>query len=214
MSEQDTGNNDGGGGTGTDTGTEDEAASRLLASWMSQEDTGSGGGDTQRQQSGQEQDMASLPEWAQKQIRDLRKESGDHRTSKNEAEQKYQGTLDAIAKALGLKEDEKPDPDKLASQLTSEQTEKRDAKVQLAVYRRAATNGANPDALLDSASFLQSLTDVDPSQEQAVDEAIKAAVEKNPNLAAQRPRGFEHGPRGEAPTGSMNDLILGQLGRR
>lgn len=210
---EDNGNNDGGGGTGT--GTEDEAASRLLASWMN--DGGSGGssdngGGGDNSGGGQAQDVKSLPDWAQKLITDTRSEAAQHRTGKNEAEQRYQATLDGIAKALGLKQDE-VDPEKLTQQLSQEQGATREAKMQLAVYRRAAANGANPDALLDSASFLRSLGDVDASKDDAVDAAIKAAVQKNSGLAAQRPRGFEHGPRADAPAGNMNDLILGQLRR-
>ncbi|NUO36443.1 MAG: hypothetical protein HOQ27_15440 [Dermatophilaceae bacterium] len=96
-----------------------------------------------------------------------------------------QQQLDALAKALGLKSDDTPpDPAKLTEQLTAEQTRAREAAVQLAVYRNASEHGANPDALLDSASFLRAVTDVDPTDAKAVGEAIKAAVEANPRLAA------------------------------
>lgn len=134
-----------------------------------------------------------------------------------QAQQSQQSQLDAIAKALGLKGDEPPDPDKLASQLTSEQTKARDAQVQLAVYRRAAANGANPDALLDSASFLRGLGDLDPGKDDAVDTAIKAAVENNPNLAAQRVtpgvRDAAQGSNASAGGHTVNDLIRAAAGR-
>lgn len=161
--------------------------------------------------------MASLPEWAQKQIRDLRKEAGDHRTSKNTAETKHQETLDAIAQALGLKANEPPDPAKLAEQVTGEQAKARQAQTHLAVYRRAAGNGANPDALLDSASFLTSLDDVDLSTDDAVDAAIKTAVEKNPNLAAQRvvpgSRDAAQGANATSGGQTINDLLRAAAGR-
>lgn len=134
-----------------------------------------------------------------------------------QAQQTQQSQLDAIAKALGLKGDEPPDPDKLASQLTSEQAEKRDAKVQLAVYRAATANGANPDALLDSQSFLTSVKDVDPADQDKVATAIKAAVEKNPNLAAQRVtpgvRDAAQGSNAQAGGTTVNDLIRAAAGR-
>lgn len=96
-----------------------------------------------------------------------------------------QQQLDGIAKALGLKpEDTPPDPAKLTEQLTTEQAKAREAAVQLAVYRNATAGGANPDALLDSASFLRSLADVDPNDTAAVTTAIKAAVQANARLAA------------------------------
>lgn len=93
--------------------------------------------------------------------------------------------FDTIAKAFGAKTDEAPpDPEALAKQVSDEQAKAREAAVQLAVYRNAGEHGANPDALLDSASFLRSLSEVDPTDAEAVGEAIKAAVEANPRLAA------------------------------
>lgn len=95
-----------------------------------------------------------------------------------------QTQLDAIAKALGLKQDEPPDPAKLAEQVTTEQAKAREAAVQLAVYRNAAQAGGDPDALLDSATFLSGLAKVDPTDAQAVATAIKAAVEASPRLGS------------------------------
>jgi cytochrome c556 len=102
-----------------------------------------------------------------------------------------QTQLDGIAKALGLKSDDTPpDPAKLTEQLTVEQKNAREAQVQLAVYRNAAQFEGNADALLDSASFLRSLADVDPTDTAAVGAAIKAAVEANPRLKATDPNPF------------------------
>lgn len=95
--------------------------------------------------------------------------------------------IDAIAKIFGAKGGEPPDPAALAEQVAQEQARAREAAVQLAVYRNAAANGANPDALLDSASFLRSVAEVDPADATAVAEAIKAAVTANPLLKAADP---------------------------
>lgn len=215
MSEPSTDNS----GTDAATAAEDAAAQQLLAQWAADDQTPQQTQQTtqQTQTSDQAQDVKSLPDWAQKLITDTRSEAAQHRTGKNEAEQKYQGTLDAIAKALGLKDDDPPDPDRLAQQVTSEQTRARDAQVQLAVYRRAGANGASGDALLDSASFLRTLTDVDPDNDAAVDAAIKAAVEKNPNLAAQRVtpgvRDAAQGSNASAGGATVNDLIRAAAGR-
>lgn len=129
-----------------------------------------------------------------------------------------QQQLDAIAKALGLKEDEKPDPAKLTEQLTKEQQTAREAQVQLAVYRNAADAGGDPSALLDSASFLASLKDVDPTDAQAVQAAIKAAVEASPRLAVQDgknpPPSFGGGPRKPEPpkaAGSLGEAIRNKI---
>ena len=111
-----------------------------------------------------------------------------------------QSQLDAIAKALGLKPDDQPaDPAKLTADITAAQADAREARQQLAVYRNAAANEANPDALLDSASFLRSMADIDPTDADAVNAAIKAAVEGNPGfkavVAPPVPPTFGGGPR-------------------
>lgn len=111
-----------------------------------------------------------------------------------------QQQMDAIAKALGLKSDDTPpDPAKLTEQVQAEQAKARQAAVQLAVYRNAGEHQANPDALLDSASFLASLAEIDPSDAAAVGGAIKAAVEKNAALkSTPATPSFQGGPRGGA----------------
>jgi len=116
------------------------------------------------------------------------------------ATQSHQEQLDAIAKALGLKPDDQPaDPAKLTADITAAQADAREARQQLAVYRNAAANEANPDALLDSASFLRSMADIDPTDADAVNAAIKAAVDGNPGfkavVAPPVPPTFGGGPR-------------------
>lgn len=149
-------------------------------------------------------------------IQNLRTEKGDPAKvaelegKLTEFQTQQQQQMDAIAKALGLKQDEPPDPEKLAAQVSEEQTRARDAQVQLTVYRRAANAEANANALLDSAKFLASLKDVDPSDEAAVDAAIKAAVEANPLLkATPATPPFPGGPRPPAPTqaGTLGEAI-------
>lgn len=103
----------------------------------------------------------------------------------NETRNAQQSQLDTIAKALGLKGDEPPDPAKLTEQVTREQQNARDAQVQLAIYRSARDAGGDPDSLLDSASFLRSLGDVDPADSEAVAKAIKEAVTANPRLGVE-----------------------------
>lgn len=165
----DGGANGGGAGAGSDAGAG--------------ADGGAGG---QQQQQQDAQDVKSLPEWAQKLITDTRSEAAQHRTGKNEAEQKHQGVLDAIAKALGIKEDE-VDPEQLTKDLAGSQTAHRETAVKLAVFQKAATHKGDPKALLDSNTFLAKVKDLDPTAddfESNVDAAIKAAVEANPKLKA------------------------------
>ncbi|WP_052372643.1 hypothetical protein [Amycolatopsis taiwanensis] len=152
----------------------------------------------------QQDDVASLPEWAQKQIRDLRTEAAGNRTKAKETEQTHQQTLDAIAKALGLKQDEPPDPAKLAEELTNERSSRRQALVELAVFKTASKQGADPDALADSRAFMSALDKLDPTAEDfaaKLSETIKKAVQDNPKLKT-----------GQAPAGQSGGDFSGGTG--
>ncbi|MEV0379800.1 hypothetical protein [Nonomuraea sp. NPDC050643] len=103
-----------------------------------------------------------------------------------------------IAKALGLaSEEEKPiDPQKVIETLTAERdstaTERdqererhRRALIELAVHRASQKVGADPDALLDSRSFLKAVRDMDPDADDfsaGLAETIQTAVENNPKF--------------------------------
>ena len=132
--------------------------------------------------------VESLPEPVQKMIRDLRKEAGDRRTALTAAEQRQQDVVRAFAKAAGIAlpdDDKGPDPEALTRQLTAAQTAQRQAAVELAVYRAAGKHQGDPDALLDSRTFLRAVENLDPAADDFavnVDAAIKATVEANPKL--------------------------------
>jgi hypothetical protein len=157
-------------------------------------------------------DVASLPDWAQKLITDTRAEAADWRTKLRAAETSagQQGELlGKVAAALGLDAGGRPDPAKLAEQLTASQAETKRRAVELAVYRGAAEQAGNPDALLDSRRFMAEVADLDPAAADfpaKVTAAIKAAVAANPTLkaAVQAPAApprsggeFTGGPGGE-----------------
>lgn len=75
----------------------------------------------------------------------------------------------------------------LTQQVTDVTAERDETRVELAVYRGAATAGADPEALLDSRGFLNTVKGLDPEAEDfrtKVTEAIKAAVAANPKLGA------------------------------
>lgn len=120
--------------------------------------------------------VESLPAAAQKLITDLRKADGDERVAKK--------TLDAIQKALNpdAKDGEKPDAEALTKALTERDTEAKQARSELAVYKAATKLGADADALLDSRGFLAKLKDIDPSKNADIEKAIKEAVTANPKL--------------------------------
>lgn len=127
------------------------------------------------------------PDAARAEIERLRKENGAARTNAKAqaAEEARKELANTIGKALGIVEDgAETDPAKLTESLTTAQREAKQARVELAVFRNAATAGGDPAALLDSASFLAKVADLDPSDSSALSEAIKSAVEANPRLGA------------------------------
>ncbi|GAA2184955.1 hypothetical protein GCM10009785_34870 [Brooklawnia cerclae] len=105
----------------------------------------------------------------------------------------------AIGQALGI-EQAPADPKELAAQLATSQQQASAARRESAVLRLAAANGANPDALTDSASFLRSVGQIDPDDIQALSEAIKKAVAAHPQYAS--------GP-AQAPGAGWRDVTAG-----
>jgi hypothetical protein len=127
------------------------------------------------------------PDAAKAEIERLRRENAKDRTDAKAraAEEARTDLAQTIGKALGLVADDTPvDPAALTEQLTTTQAEAKQARVELAVFRNAASAGGDPAALLDSASFLKSLDAIDPNDTSAVAEVIKKAVEANPRLGA------------------------------
>jgi hypothetical protein len=136
------------------------------------------------------EDVASLPDWAQKLIGKTRSEAAGNRAKANENAQALEATRDAIAKALGLKGDDDPVQAALtaAEQRDAALSEVRQAKVENAVLMMAERHGADPIALTDSRSFMRATEGLDPSAEDftaKVEDAIKTALEANPLLKSQ-----------------------------
>ncbi|MEU4444891.1 hypothetical protein AB0K14_03240 [Actinosynnema sp. NPDC050801] len=135
----------------------------------------------------------------------LRAEVAEWRTRFEGAQQ---GIVEKIAAALGLgKAGEAPTVEQVTEQLTAAQREARERAVDVAVYRAAPTAGADPDALLDSASFRTRVADLDPSAADFADKvaaAITATVQANPRLAAAPSAAPRSGGQitGGSPTGS------------
>ena len=129
----------------------------------------------------------------------------------------HQAQMDALAKAFGLKsDDEPPDAEALTAQVQAEQAKARDAALQLAVFKAAPQHEANASRLLDSASFLASLKDVDPTDADALGDAIKAAVEADEMFKATpapTTPPFPGGPRSSATprAGSLGEAIANKL---
>jgi hypothetical protein len=153
--------------------------------------------------------VTDLPAWAQKIITDTRKEAGDDRAAAKTAEQSI---TDKIATALGLKPDAATDPAALTAALTEAQAKSTAAARELAIFKAAASAGADPSKLLDSNSFTSSVSGLDPSDGAAISAAITAAVAANPNLKAvlaAAASGTELGGTGE--TGQITEQQLAAM---
>jgi len=124
------------------------------------------------------------------------------------AEAAQQDTLNKVAVALGLKPDPNTDPTEAVKQAAAERDKAvaaaRTQAVELAVYRSAGKAGGDPDALLDSRTFLRTLEDLDPEHKDfgsKVAEAIGVAVKDNPKLAAAAADGDGKKNAGTGPGG-------------
>lgn len=156
------------------------------------------------------EDISSLPDWAQKQLRDARAEAAKSRTTaKQNAAAEARAELTAqLAKALGLAEDEPVDPAELTSQIEHAQSVAWRNGVELQVFRAAGSLGANPEALLDSMSFIDSLDDLvdedprSPEFTEALKEKVAAALERNPGYRAAQQATGPAGPRPDPSQGA------------
>lgn len=175
------------------------------------------------------EDISALPDWAQKAIREARAEAAKSRTTakQNAAEQARQETLAQVAKALGIGQDGEPvDPAELTEQIEQAQAAAFRSSVELGVYRTATALGADPEALLDSNRFIDSLDDLveqdprSPEFTQALEAKIREILEQHPSkykANGQAPAGPpaprpdpSQGPRGPQPqrfSGSLTDAI-------
>lgn len=160
-------------------------------------------------QQGTPESVDSLPEWAQREIRKARKEAGDYRTAKNDAERSLAELREQTAVALGLKQPAAPvDP-----ALTAAQQQARQASIDLAVLRAASTEGVNADRLLDSARFLENARALDHTASdfpQQIRAAIAAAVAADPALKTARAAGSS-GPDLGRTTGEQGPITEEQL---
>ncbi|MFF9210473.1 MULTISPECIES: hypothetical protein [unclassified Streptomyces] len=102
-----------------------------------------------------------------------------------------QAILAKLAEKAGIElDDGKADPQKLAEKLIATEAKARTNAVKLAVFQGAAVHQGDPEALLDSSSFLKRLDGLDPDADDFADkvsEAIKDAVEKNARFKRSEP---------------------------
>ncbi len=188
------GTGDGGDGAGGDGGSSDGGGAG--SGDDSGKDTGQGKGD----------DLSATVKRLEKELADARRDAGKARTDakKQAADDAVNALTQQLGKALGfVKDDAPPDPKALADAIAQKDTtisEKESAlrgkDVELAVWSRADKLSAKASALLDSRSFVNAISGLDPSEkgfQAALDNAIKDAVKDNPAFAAVQSAGKSGG---------------------
>lgn len=173
-----TGDTDTGAGGGDDAGAAGDSTGAAT-------DTGAGAGSSG-------EDLAAKVARLEKELKGANAEAGKARTDakKKAADEERARITKELGKVLGLVEDDKdaaPDPAKLTAEITRATAAHRETAVELAVFKRAARGGADPDALTDSRAFLAKLKDLDPAADdftKKLDKAIAEAVSDNPKLKA------------------------------
>ncbi|MGL4831274.1 MAG: hypothetical protein ACRCWS_01650 [Propionibacteriaceae bacterium] len=106
-------------------------------------------------------------------------------TAKSEAEERLAKALEAIAQAAGVKP--ATTPEHLAQQLAEAQQQNRQQAVHVAIMQKAATLGANPNALLNSLRFDRAIAALDPSDQAGIENAIQAEIQADLGLHAAAP---------------------------
>ena len=155
-------------------------------------------------------------------LKAARDEAAQNRIKAREAASEKDQLIQTLGKALGLVKDDDeqgkgPDADALTAQIADEQAKATSAARELAVYKAATSAGGDPDALLDSRRFLDSIKDVDPTDGTKITDAIKAAVNDNQNLASRRAPGASTADTASGPGGgstpkadmSLADAVAG-----
>ncbi|MFD6421559.1 hypothetical protein [Streptomyces sp. NPDC060198] len=155
-------------------------------------DTGAGKG----HKDGGADDSAATITRLEKELADARKDAGKARTEakKQAADDAVKEITQKLGEALGIvKGDKPPTAEDLTKALADRDTKltERDAalrakNIELAVYGRAEKHKAKASALLDSRSFVESISTLDPTATgfgKALDDAIEKAVKANPSFA-------------------------------
>ena len=163
---------------------------------------------------GPAENVDQLPDWAQKIIRDTRKEAGDNRTKALTAETAAQERVNKILEAAGIKTAEEPlDAAKLTEQLSAKDQSIRNLTVERALDKAARKAGADEDLLDAVLTRKGALAGLDPSATdfaQQLDALVKAEVDANPKLKAARAAGAS-GIEQTGGTGEQGQITEQQL---
>ncbi|MFJ3089032.1 hypothetical protein [Streptomyces sp. NPDC086838] len=162
---------------------------------------------------------------------DVEAEKAKRTAAEQKAKDEQAAFMKKVAAAFGIETDEAkpPTPEELAKQLDEARGETKESRaqarqtqVELAVYKTAGKHGGDPDALLDSRTFANAISKLDPSAadfDEQVGKAVKTAVDSNKKLAAKapEPKEPEPTPAGGAPMdgagGSKKQLTGADIAR-
>ncbi|MFE9099034.1 hypothetical protein [Streptomyces sp. NPDC007264] len=138
---------------------------------------------------GEPQDVASLPEWAQKIIRDTRAEAADYRTRYQAAQPQPPAAPQAPAPAPqqpapAADGDVARLPQWAQRAVTDGQGAAQQLALQTAVIAAAPAAGADVARLLDSQAAMRALAAINPADPAAVKQAIEGVLTTHQHLAA------------------------------
>lgn len=152
------------------------------------------------------------PAAARAEIEKLRRENASERINAKQAA--ADEARNELLQKLGLTKDgdKAPDPAALATELATARETARGNALNLAIYKAATTNGADPSRLLDSNSFMTSINGLDPADGDAVSAAIKTAVAANKTLRTAQAVGAS-GIELTGGTGEQGQITEAQLSR-
>ncbi|MFI6371017.1 hypothetical protein [Streptomyces sp. NPDC050546] len=139
---------------------------------------------------GEPQDVASLPEWAQKIIRDTRAEAADYRTRYQAAQPQQPAAPQAPAAPVPQQSAPAADgdvarlPQWAQRAVTDGQGAAQQLALQTAVIAAAPAAGADVSRLLDSQAAMRALAAINPADPAAVKQAIEGVLTTHQHLAA------------------------------
>lgn len=125
------------------------------------------------------------PAAARAEIEKLRRENGSERVNakKTAAEEARAALTQEFGKILGLVKDDAPvTPENLTAQLTEAQATAAQTAREFAIYKAATAAKADPQALLDSVTFRNTVAQIDPTDTAALAAAISEATTSNPRF--------------------------------
>ncbi|MFD7121910.1 hypothetical protein ACFWAA_33455 [Streptomyces sp. NPDC059922] len=139
---------------------------------------------------GEPQDVASLPEWAQRLIRDTRAEAADYRTRAQGAPPQQPAAPEPVPvpvpqqPAPAVDGDVARLPQWAQRAVTDGQGAAQQLALQTAVIAAAPAAGADVSRLLDSQAAMRALSAVNPADAAAVAQAITSVLATHQHLAA------------------------------